>query len=73
MKVKLISTTEPFITIPKRSKYMNGIKYTTTKLYYWQHYNGFKIIIREEKPENLIDQLNLHDLEYQHNSVYITF
>jgi hypothetical protein len=44
-----------------------------TKLYYWQHYQGFKILIREEKPQNLIDQLNLHDLEYQHNSVFITF
>jgi hypothetical protein len=44
-----------------------------TKLYYWQHYQGFKILIREEKPENLIDQLNLQNLEYQYNTVYITF
>jgi len=44
-----------------------------TKLYYWHYYSGFKILIREEKPENLIDQLNTHDLEYQYNFVHITF
>ena len=71
-KVHLLSIPErTFAEIITRSdlEFLNNL----TKLYYWQHYSGFKILIREEKPENLIDQLNTHELEYQYNTVYITF
>ena len=33
MKVKLISTNEPYIEIPKRTKYLNGVRYESTKFY----------------------------------------
>ena len=33
IKVKLVSTNESFIEVPKRTKYQNGIKFETTKYY----------------------------------------
>lgn len=33
MTVQLISTNEPYVKVPKRTKYQNGIKFETTKFF----------------------------------------
>jgi hypothetical protein len=44
-----------------------------TSLYFWNHFSGYKLIIREEVPINLLAQLEIHQLDYQYDIVSVTF
>lgn len=44
-----------------------------TTLYFWNHFDNYKLIVRKEYPEVLLHQLELHKLSYFYIQVDPTF